>query len=224
MNGAEFLIAVPEVASIYTLSHLRLGIAGAFCYEALRVPPLLPEYLPKTVQIVVESTSTDWSALIAAGLFTLLGAFLGALYGGRSAYKNTFKAQNAAIKRQKLEEALALVFDIESQAGPLSHVVSMVAVSEGWKPGKVDKLRKLGQSINLEEVHRLKVLLKVYDGKSLFYNANVLHVLLFRIKSQASSLGSKPFEEECLTIQKSALDVISRLKELREELIACLKL
>ncbi|MDM7481125.1 MAG: hypothetical protein P3W96_003805, partial [Halomonas sp.] len=66
--------------------------------------------------------------------------------------------------------------------------------------------------------------LKVYDGKSLFYNANVLHVLLFRIKSQASSLGSKPFEEECLTIQKSALDVISRLKELREELIACLKL
>lgn len=77
------------------------------------MPPLLPEYLSQPVQIVVQSSSTDWVALLAGGVFTLLGALSGAWLGAKGAYASTVKARKHELYMQKLDEIISLI-DIES--------------------------------------------------------------------------------------------------------------
>lgn len=77
------------------------------------MPPLLPEYLSQPVQIVYQSPSTDWEAIIAGGLFTLLGAAAGAGLGGWVAYRASIRAGQKIVNQSKVEEALTLLSRID---------------------------------------------------------------------------------------------------------------
>lgn len=72
------------------------------------MPPLLPEYLSQPLQIVVESPTTDWKAITAGGIFTLIGAGIGAGLGAYFSYMAATRAQKKVVLEEKRERILKL--------------------------------------------------------------------------------------------------------------------
>ncbi|BCB62208.1 hypothetical protein HaloA020_29090 [Halomonas sp. A020] len=182
------------------------------------MPPLLPEYFYQPVntltlhvnepaQVAVQSLPTDWLGLTAAGLFTLLGAAVGAWYGGRVAYQNTFNAQNDSIKRQKLEEALSILLSLEQPVKNLKHTANLQA----QVVDSVDANSKMAEYV--AELLRLKdkglsTLLQLYY-KKLRLDAIELDMCITGLVAMIS-LSSTLHP----SIQPSYVDVIENIDEL----------
>ncbi|MGY0552366.1 hypothetical protein ACW17M_04045 [Vreelandella sp. 2A-K22] len=180
------------------------------------MPPLLPEYLNQPVQIVVQSQQTDWWALVAAGLFTLVGAALGAWYGGRSAYKNTVKAQIDAVKRQKLEEALSIVYQLEQ---PLSSLTRNMPLHQYFGDEGLEKSINIARQVNYGDAERLEGLMQVYD-KSLFLQSERLCISINVMRSGfsiAEALGEDP-EKLLDSVQACEANLLSLKKDLISKL------
>ncbi len=158
--------------SFYQNLNLLLGFAGAFHHEALQVPPLLPEYLdqavmqslPEPIHIVIQSLPTDWNLICVTAAATVLGSFGGALIGGLVAYKGTMKANNSLLKRQKLEEALAIIIDLKS---PVKNMALKLSISS-FGDGGVKDSKFINNNIsitNYQDAKRLETLLRIYGNK-----------------------------------------------------------
>ncbi|MBT2787865.1 MULTISPECIES: hypothetical protein [unclassified Halomonas] len=133
------------------------------------MPPLLPEYLSQTFYVLSQVTieaptpSADlWSVIIGA-CATVFGAAFGAGLGAKYAYNSTVRANNDLLKRQKLEEAIFLLFDLEDQVRTLK--VETAGLSEdGVKPSRVASWFKAEQGINHDAALKIKVLLEIYEN------------------------------------------------------------
>lgn len=103
------------------------------------------DYLPPVLAHapVVIQQSTDWWPIIIGALATLGGAFGGAWFGARGAYRASVAAGKDMARQSKLEEALCLVDDIERKGDEyldlLLTSLSMVGV-QGAKEMLDDKL------------------------------------------------------------------------------------
>jgi hypothetical protein len=137
------------------------------------VPPSLPEYLSQSLhfyainiqepaQAVPQSLASGWLSIFAAGLFTLLGAFLGAWYGGKAAYLNTIKASSELLKRQKLEEALFVLGNLDSQARQMKIVASDLAL-HGVSESIVKQWSKAVGGLDHDAIIKFNALLQIYD-------------------------------------------------------------
>lgn len=78
------------------------------------MPPLLAEYLPETLQIILKPAATDWKAVWLGAGATLLGAAIGAWVGGKKGYESALKAGQRLNKQSKVEECTLLALKIQS--------------------------------------------------------------------------------------------------------------
>lgn len=137
------------------------------------MPPLLPEYLsqpvqmainslPKPTQVVVQSVPTDWWSIGSTFTGTLLGAGLGAGLGALMAYRSTVKANLSLLRRQKLEEALITILDIEDA---LQIVFASVPfpIDKELSPDNRKRTSDALQEIRLVELFKVKAIFEVYD-------------------------------------------------------------
>ncbi|CAM0554252.1 hypothetical protein EHLJMEHL_04348 [Vreelandella titanicae] len=193
------------------------------------MPPLLPEYLSQplhffTIHIQeaphMAAQSTDWWALVAAGLFTLVGAAVGAWYGGRSAYQNTVKAQNDSIKRKKLEEALTILLSLEGPARTLSTVVALSFGSSKESIG-LDNQRLLSK-LDSGKSSELMTLLQLYCKR--------LHVDSVELNTQLTGLKTMAFFSKALAqapepaFFEAVPKVVELVELMKKELISELSL
>lgn len=111
------------------------------------MPPLLPEYLSLPFQIVVEAPPTDWWVVTAGGLFTLIGAGLGAGLGGWVAYRGTLKANRSIVKQSKLEECMALVDEIK-----VTHLRKLRELRRCLKAGGISSARHVIDDIHIKDM------------------------------------------------------------------------
>lgn len=182
------------------------------------MPPLLPEYLNQPAQVVLQSQQTDWLALMAAGLFTLVGAGLGAWYGGRAAYRNTVKAQHSIIQRQKLEEAMSIILDLEI---PIAFLYRKMCNYRAGIGADIDSCISAAAKVKLKDVHRLTTLLQIYD-KELYMQASNLNTTIKDMRSGfmiAEALG-----EKTEVLYEHSVRCDARLIALKESLMNRLKL
>lgn len=100
--------------------------------------PLLPEYLPKAVQIVVESPSSDWWSIAA----TVFGAALGAGVGGWVAYKGTLKANRSLVNQSKLEECLTLVDQMRNDYESALRDLGVISEAHGLSSAEANAIAK----------------------------------------------------------------------------------
>lgn len=150
------------------------------------MPPLLPEYLSQPVQVAVQSIPpTEWWPVWVAAGATLVGSFGGALVGGRVAYKSAVKANDALLRRQRLEEALSIVSEIEDEIKPA--VGSIVADADIFGADEVCRIKCSAEKISFSHTMRLRTLLEVYK-RDLVMQANLLHVRLVTINSSANQV------------------------------------
>lgn len=136
------------------------------------MPPLLPEYLSQPLQIIVEAPSTDWLAVTAGGLFTLIGALAGALIGALGASRVAQKSNEDHFKRQGLVSISDAVFDVEQEVS--GKVASIVLEALNKSDGREDRIKELASTIDASLTLRLKNLTKAYE-KSLAQSAINLH-------------------------------------------------
>lgn len=152
------------------------------------MPPLLPEYLSQPVQVVVQSVPpTEWWPVWVAAGATLVGSFGGALVGGRVAYKSAVKANDALLRRQKLEEALMVVSDIEEKLSPIMGSIS--ADASGLTDGGRKRIKESSKMLNFSLTLKLRTLLKIYKP-DLADTANALHIRLVLVQSRARNIES----------------------------------
>ncbi len=148
-------------------------------YEALKLPPLLPEHL-QPVQVVVQSTA-DWQVWVGAGT-TLIGAAIGAGLGSVGAYIATNRAHRLHTRRHKIREALLVVGELEQKVQPL--VGSMVADADGLTDGGVSRIKETASLIDMTLTGQLNnLLLDCLPG--LQNKASHLHILLVGLQSGA---------------------------------------
>lgn len=99
------------------------------------MPPLLPEYLSQPVQVVIGSSiSVDTDLLAIAA--TVVGSASGALIGGLVAYIGTMRANRALVRQAKLEEYLTLVAEIQSVYQPVLYSLRSMPSTLGISPAK----------------------------------------------------------------------------------------
>lgn len=146
------------------------------------MPPLLPEYLSQPVQIVIDAPSTDWSAIVAGGLFTLAGAAIGAGLGSVGAYLATNRANRLHARRHKLSDALSLVGEIEQKVLPL--VGSIVADADRLTGGGMERIKQTANLLDTSLTDQLNhVLLDCMP--ELRQKSSRMHILTIGLQSGA---------------------------------------
>ncbi|MBS3668044.1 hypothetical protein [Vreelandella boliviensis] len=160
--------------------YMRPGFAGAFCYEALRVPPLLPEFLSPPVQIVVQSLppAESWP-IWASAAATLIGSFGGALIGGLVAYRGALKANSRLVRQSKLEECLTLIDDMESVHVSNLKMLSNVLRRGGTLENAQSLINVFEHSNNVEVAKKIKSIAKLHAPEVSDYADKLLTQALF---------------------------------------------
>lgn len=100
------------------------------------MPPLLTEYLSQPLQIVVEAPTTDWDAVLAGGLFTLIGAGIGAGLGAYFSYMAATRAQKKAALEEKRELALIICEECKHYAAVIKRKEHENYVIQRTQPNK----------------------------------------------------------------------------------------
>lgn len=102
------------------------------------------------------------AGVLLAGLFTLIGAALGALLGGRAAFKGTVKANNQALQRSKLEEAYSALDEVITiRANQMTTVRDMLRHCEA-REVRQHAQQELRIHNHLPAANRLATLVKFY--------------------------------------------------------------
>lgn len=175
------------------------------------MPPLLPEYLSQPLQIVIESPTTDWSAVVASGLFTLTGAAIGAWLGGRQGYKSALKAGQRINQQSKIEECMLLALNIQA----------LVSENDIQTDPVGEPANKLGITDNLFDEDALKRFDEAVGRLSTLVN---LHS--FKCSSVAGELAKSAFYISDLTKRllrysrmKQDFNDAAEMKQLRQRLL-----
>ncbi|WP_404466247.1 hypothetical protein LG331_08150 [Vreelandella aquamarina] len=194
------------------------------------MPPLLPEYLNQPFQVAVRSLPpTEWWPVWVAAGATLLGSFGGAWIGGRVAYRSTVKANNALLERQKLEEALALILDIEKPAQELVHFFSSPATLAADSDAK-NRANEKVEKIDRENISRLIALIEIYGHwPELEIAVRALEIHILSLKAQILGMGARSAfasatEIQHIDIKNSAETCISKIDYIKKFLVKVLHL
>ncbi|MCA8865305.1 MULTISPECIES: hypothetical protein [unclassified Halomonas] len=186
------------------------------------MPPLLPEYLSQPVQIAVQTVSiTDWWPVWVAAAATLIGSFGGAWIGGRVAYRSAVKANQELLRRQKLEEILMIVGDLEDKLLPV--VGSIIVDSDKFTDAEILRIKEASKKIEFSLTMKLRMLLKVYSS-DLVERSNMLHVRLVVIRNSSNQADTIPHHSREELLTNPGFDFQVLLGQIRDELINKLRL
>lgn len=102
--------------------------------------------------------------MIGAGA-TLGGAALGAWLGAKGAYKSTVRANTEALRREKLEEALHITFEVVAKLRIIRTVFESLPIGVSFNAGRDKRLIKAVNDLDSDSIVKLNDLLRIYDSK-----------------------------------------------------------
>ncbi|MGE6778276.1 hypothetical protein ACQKFL_11615 [Vreelandella titanicae] len=159
------------------------------------MPPLLPEYLSKPLQIVVEAPTTDWWPVILGAAATVGGAALGAYLGARYSYRATIKAQSDIDLVNKLEAihslALQSKLDIESLERKRGF---NNANQHAAKPRTTYDIGKAVEEIS-SNLHKTKSLIEIYFDSSDVAKADIVSAYEAYLEANGNRPQRKPRQQ-----------------------------
>lgn len=118
------------------------------------MPPLLPEYLPETIKVIVESLPESsnperWPIWVSAGA-TLLGSFGGALLGGIVAYYSTKRVYLDSERKGRHEKIYLEVLSVRLKYIEIFNELKYLAEHASEKSSHSQHMEKLGFDANFK--------------------------------------------------------------------------
>ncbi|MDR5904869.1 hypothetical protein [Franzmannia qiaohouensis] len=111
-------------------------------------------------QVLVATSAPSWYDYTSLA-FTLLGAFGGALVGAWGGYRASLKAGNSLLRREKLEEALWTLNEVNRSTGSFIHQLHFTYRKEGSDAAK-KLVTNEPDALDLQSLSRLKMLIEIY--------------------------------------------------------------
>jgi methyl-accepting chemotaxis protein len=118
------------------------------------VPPWLPEYLPETIKVIVESlpkadAPERWPIWLSAGA-TLFGSFGGALLGGIVAYYSTKRVYLDSERKGRHEKIYLEVLSVRLKYIEIFNELKYLTEHASEKPSHSQHMEELGFEANFK--------------------------------------------------------------------------